>query len=127
MTYEHYQINSRLDAPSAEYFARFEKQGMGINLASYVGATQVRRMVLGDADQAAHGREQLEQHEGALVPRSHEATAPLAFPRALRIRARALRQNRRTDRARCREFGKFGGIYSTHMRNESDAIVLGYR
>src|ERR1700739_3660872 len=33
-----------------EYFARLEKQGMGINLASYVGATQVRRMVLGDED-----------------------------------------------------------------------------
>ena len=33
-----------------QYFARLEKQGMGINLASYVGATQVRRMVLGDAD-----------------------------------------------------------------------------
>src|ERR1043165_9557463 len=34
----------------AQYFARLEKQGIGINLASYVGATQVRRMVLGDAD-----------------------------------------------------------------------------
>ena len=33
-----------------QYFARLEKQGMGINLASYVGATQVRRMVLGDND-----------------------------------------------------------------------------
>src|ERR1051326_1358441 len=33
-----------------QYFARLEKQGMGINLASYVGATQVRRMVLGDDD-----------------------------------------------------------------------------
>ena len=33
-----------------EYFARLEKQGMGINLARYVGATSVRRMVLGDAD-----------------------------------------------------------------------------
>src|ERR1051325_7786176 len=31
-----------------QYFARLEKQGMGINLATYVGATQVRRMVLGD-------------------------------------------------------------------------------
>src|SRR5215210_4709669 len=30
-----------------EYFARLERQGMGINLASYVGATQVRRVVLG--------------------------------------------------------------------------------
>src|SRR5277367_2315651 len=33
-----------------EYFARLERQGMGINLASYVGATSVRRMILGDAD-----------------------------------------------------------------------------
>ena len=33
-----------------EYFARLEKQGMGINLATYVGATSVRRMVLGDAN-----------------------------------------------------------------------------
>ncbi len=31
-----------------QYFARLEKQGMGINLGTYVGATQVRRMVLGD-------------------------------------------------------------------------------
>src|SRR3954470_6573230 len=38
--YEHYQV-----APDwrsfAQYFARLERQGLGINLASYVGATQV--------------------------------------------------------------------------------------
>src|ERR1700719_4641442 len=33
-----------------QYFARLEKQGIGINLATYVGATSVRRMVLGDED-----------------------------------------------------------------------------
>src|SRR5262249_23810596 len=33
-----------------QYFARLEHQGIGINVASYVGATSVRRMVLGDAD-----------------------------------------------------------------------------
>src|ERR1700734_1995191 len=31
-----------------QYFARIEKQGMGINLASSAGATQVGRLVLGD-------------------------------------------------------------------------------
>src|ERR1700688_4402272 len=47
--YEHFKINpDRRTFP--EYFARLQKQGMGINLASYVGATQVRRMVLGDDD-----------------------------------------------------------------------------
>jgi len=45
--YEHLQITP--DWRNFEqYFARLEKQGMGINLASYVGATQVRRMVLKD-------------------------------------------------------------------------------
>src|ERR1700723_2210064 len=47
--YEHYKVNPDWRT-LREYFARLEKQGMGINLASYVGATQVRRMVLGDAD-----------------------------------------------------------------------------
>src|ERR1700688_3260748 len=47
--YEHYKINPDWRT-FRQYFSRLEKQGMGINLASYVGATQVRRMVLGDAD-----------------------------------------------------------------------------
>src|SRR6266478_95580 len=45
--YEHYKIIPDWRT-FRQYFARLEKQGMGINLASYVGATQVRRMVLGD-------------------------------------------------------------------------------
>jgi N-acyl-D-amino-acid deacylase len=35
-----------------QYFARLEKQGIGINVADYVGATQVRRVVLGDDNRA---------------------------------------------------------------------------
>ena len=42
VTYEHYGIRPDWRT-SREYFARLGKQGMGINLASYVGATQVRR------------------------------------------------------------------------------------
>jgi len=47
--YDHYHLTPDWRT-LREYFARLEKQGMGINLASYVGATQVRRMVLGDDD-----------------------------------------------------------------------------
>src|SRR5580700_10917632 len=47
--YEHYKLTPDWHT-LREYFARIEKQGMGINLASYVGATSVRRMVLGDDD-----------------------------------------------------------------------------
>src|SRR6201996_7845424 len=48
-TYDHLKIHPDWTT-FREYFARLEHQGMGINLASYVGATSVRRMVLGDAD-----------------------------------------------------------------------------
>ena len=47
--YEH--LNIKPDWKTlGEYFARLEKQGIGINLASYVGATQVRSIVLGLED-----------------------------------------------------------------------------
>jgi dihydroorotase/N-acyl-D-amino-acid deacylase len=48
VTYDHYGIEPTWRT-FRDYFARLRKQGMGINLASYVGATQVRRVVLGDA------------------------------------------------------------------------------
>src|SRR5260370_37853593 len=49
VTYEHFRITPDWKS-FAQYFARLEKQGIGINLASYVGATQVRRMSLGNVD-----------------------------------------------------------------------------
>jgi len=102
-----------------QYFARLEKQGMGINLASYVGATQIRRMVLGDDDkqptpaQLDQMRELVRQamREGAVgVSTSLEYTpAPYAKTEELIALASVA--------------SKFGGIYATHMRNESDAIL----
>src|SRR5438309_9712773 len=44
--YDHYKITPDWRT-FRQYFTRLEKQGMGINLASYAGATQIRRMVLG--------------------------------------------------------------------------------
>src|SRR5580698_2398939 len=49
--FEQYKIDPSWNT-FREFFARLEKQGMGINLASYVGATQVRRAVIGDGDRA---------------------------------------------------------------------------
>src|SRR5579864_6504582 len=46
-TYDHFQIKADW-TNFRQYFARLERQGMGINLASYVGATTVRRMVIGE-------------------------------------------------------------------------------
>src|SRR5438270_1188873 len=44
LDYQHYGITPDW-RDLAGYFARLEKQGMGINLGTYVGATQARRMV----------------------------------------------------------------------------------
>ena len=93
--YEHYHITP--DWPTfRQYFARLENQGIGINLASYVGATQVRRMVLGDAD-VQPTAEQLAQMQ-ALVREAMQDGA-VGVSTALAICARALRQDRRIDRA----------------------------
>src|SRR5262249_20121332 len=49
LSWEHYKLTPDWKT-LGQYFARLEKQGMGINLATYVGATQVRRVVLGEDD-----------------------------------------------------------------------------
>ena len=102
-----------------QYFARLEKQGMGINLASYVGATQVRRMVLGDADVQPTAA-QLEEMKSLVRAAMKEGTvgvstsleyAPAPYAKTEEIIALAA------------EAAKFGGIYATHMRSEGDAVM----
>src|SRR5205085_8652583 len=95
------------------------KQGMGINLASYVGATQVRRMMLGDDDKQPTP-EQLEQmkqlvrkgmRDGAVGVSTSLQYAPAPYAKTEEIIALAS------------EASKFGGVYATHMRSEGDAIT----
>ena len=81
----------------AQYFARLEKQGLGINLATYVGATQVRRMVLGDADRQPTPAE-LDRMK-ALVREAMEQGARRRVDVAA-VCAGAVREDRGADRAR---------------------------
>lgn len=117
-TYEHFKITPDWKT-LRQYFARLERRGIGINLASYVGATQVRRMVLGDND-VQPTFQQLEQmkalvadgmRDGAVgVSTSLEyAPAPYAKTEELVALASVAAKN--------------GGIYATHMRSEGDAIL----
>jgi N-acyl-D-amino-acid deacylase len=102
-----------------QYFARLEKQGMGINLASYVGATRVRRFVLGEDDKQPTP-DQLAQmqalvreamNDGAVGVSTALEYAPAPYAKTEELIALAS------------EAGKMGGIYSTHMRNESDSVL----
>jgi len=116
--YDHYHITPDWRT-LRQYFARLENQGMGINLASYVGATQVRRMVLGDDDKQPTPA-QLEQmkelvrqamRDGAVGVSTSLEYAPAPYAKTEELIALA------------GEGSKFGGIYATHMRNESDAVL----
>jgi N-acyl-D-amino-acid deacylase len=116
--YEHYHITPDWRT-LREYFARLEKQGMGINLASYVGATQVRRMVLGDEDkqptpaQLDQMKQLVDQamRDGAVGVSTSLEYAPAPYAKTEELIALA------------GEASKSGGIYATHMRNESDAVL----
>ncbi len=116
--WEHYGIQPDWRT-LAQYFARLEKQGMGINLASYVGATQVRRYVIGDDDRAPTPAE-LEQMTGLVRQAMQEGamglSTALQYPPAPYASTEELI-------ALAREAGKYGGIYATHMRSEGNAIM----
>jgi dihydroorotase/N-acyl-D-amino-acid deacylase len=99
-----------------QYFARLERQGIGINLASYVGATSARRMVLGDADvqpspeQLTAMRTLVRQamQDGAVGLSSALQYAPAPYAKTEELIALAS------------EAAQYGGIYATHMRSEGD-------
>jgi dihydroorotase/N-acyl-D-amino-acid deacylase len=116
--YDHYHITADWRT-LGQYFARLEKQGIGINLASYVGATQVRRMVLGDEDrqptvaQLEQMKELVRQamHDGAVGLSTALEYAPAPYAKTEELIALA------------GEAAAFGGIYATHMRNEGDSVL----
>jgi N-acyl-D-amino-acid deacylase len=117
-TYDHFQIKPDWTT-FRQYFARLERQGMGINLASYVGATTVRRMVIGDDNRLPNPSE-LERmrqlvreamRDGAVGVSTSLQYAPAPYASTDELIALAS------------EAAKMGGIYATHMRSEGDAIV----
>jgi len=103
----------------SQYFSRLEKQGMGINLATYVGATQVRRVVLGDEDKQPTPAQLDEMKalvrdamkDGAMGVSTALEYAPAPYAKTEELIALAS------------EASKFGGIYATHMRDESNSVL----
>ncbi len=116
--YEHLRITPDWRS-LREYFARLEKQGMGINLATYVGATSVRRMVLGDAkvDPTPAQLEQMKtlvdlaMRDGAVGVSTSLQYSPAPYAKTEELIALA------------QVASKYGGIYATHMRSEGDGVL----
>jgi N-acyl-D-amino-acid deacylase len=117
VTYEHFKITADWRT-LGQYFARLERQGMGINLASYVGATSVRRMVLGDVDKKPDAAEldsmralvRAAMQDGAVGVSTALQYAPAPYASTEELIALAT------------EASKYGGIYATHMRSEGAKV-----
>lgn len=99
-----------------EYFQRLEKQGAGINLGTFVGATQVRRMVVGDADRPPTPEElkrMQEMVDDAMLDGAMGVSSSLIYAPAFYASTEELI-------ALAQVAGKHGGTYASHIRNESD-------
>jgi dihydroorotase/N-acyl-D-amino-acid deacylase len=96
-----------------------EKQHIGINLASYMGATTAREMVVGYADRAATPDELVRMQalvaeamrQGAVGVSSSLEYAPAPYASTEELIALA------------KSAAEYGGIYATHMRSEQEGVM----
>ena len=103
----------------AEYFAILDRIGIPINVVHDVGLTQVRRVVLGERDIRPDLAE-IEEMK-ALVRQAMEdgavgVSTSLIYPPAIYADTDELIEMARVA-------GEYGGVYFTHMRNESHAVL----
>lgn len=118
LAYDHFKITPDWRT-LAEFFARLERQRIGINVGHYVGATQVRRVVLGEDDRTPTADELKRMRElvgQAMRDGAVGLSTSLQYPPA---------PYAKTDEliALAAEASRHGGIYATHMRSESDEIL----
>lgn len=102
-----------------EYFQLLEMAGLPVNVAQTVGHTQVRRLVLGDADRRPIENE-LEQMQSLVEEAMHSGaigvSTALIYPPAVYAETEEIA-------ALAAIAGQFGGRYYTHMRNEGDRLL----
>ncbi|HSN18822.1 MAG TPA: D-aminoacylase [Gammaproteobacteria bacterium] len=114
--YDHYHI--KVDWRTLpEFFARLRKNGMGINLGTYVGAASVREMVIGYGDRDPTPEELKKMQElvaDAMRAGALGVSTALQYPPAPYAKTPELIALAQTA-------SRYGGIYATHMRSESNA------
>jgi N-acyl-D-amino-acid deacylase len=101
-----------------EYFQRLDKQGAGVNLGTFVGATQVREYVIGYDDRPPTAAE-LEQMKSLVADAMKEGA--LGVSTSLQyVPARFAKTEEIVELAKVAH--QYGGIYITHQRSEANAI-----
>jgi dihydroorotase/N-acyl-D-amino-acid deacylase len=101
-----------------EYFNRLGKQGSGVNLGTFVGATQVREYVIGFENRAPTPAE-LEQMKKLVADAMKDGA--LGVSTSLQyVPARFAKTDEIVELAKTAH--QYGGIYITHQRSEANAI-----
>lgn len=105
----------------AEYFELLTKHGIGMNVIHNVGAAQVREIVIGDTDRAPTP-EELEKMKALVVEAMQQGavgiSSALIYPPGSYASTQELV-------ALAKATAPYGGIYLTHMRDESSKLLEG--
>jgi len=101
-----------------EYFKRLDKQGSGVNLGTFVGATQVREFVIGYDDRPPTSQE-LEQMKKLVADAMRDGALGLSTSLQY-VPARFAKTDELIELAKVAR--QYGGIYATHQRSEANTI-----
>lgn len=101
-----------------EYFDLLDREGVAVNIASYVGLGSVWRCVMGDSFERPTDEQRLQMR---MLVKQAMATGAMGLSSMLAMPPGALAT---TDDVvdLCREVANAGGIYSTHIRNEGTGV-----
>lgn len=101
-----------------QYFKRLEQQGSGVNLGTFVGATQVREYVIGYDDRPPTAQE-LDQMRKLVADAMRDGA--LGVSTSLQyVPARFAKTDELVELAKVAH--QYGGIYATHQRSEANTI-----
>ena len=101
-----------------QYFKRLEKQGTGLNLGTFVGATQVREYVIG-YDNRPPTPAELKTMKALVAAAMREGALGLSTSLQY-IPARFASTDELVELAKVAH--EYGGIYATHQRSEANAL-----
>jgi N-acyl-D-amino-acid deacylase len=100
------------------YFNRLDRQGAGVNLGSFVGATQIREYVIG-YDNRPPTQAELEQMKKLVADAMKEGALGLSTSLQY-VPARFAKTDEIVELAKVAR--QYDGIYITHQRSEANAI-----
>jgi N-acyl-D-amino-acid deacylase len=102
-----------------EFLARLEKQGIGINYATFVGQGNIRSAVMGEDDREPTS-EEIKQMQNQVAKAMEEGafglSTGLIYPPGSFAKTQEIVELAKTA-------AKYGGIYSTHMRSEGKFLL----